>query len=112
MSVKRFILPKSIRVGPHSIKVRYVEEISDADHDEVVLGMWSVHKLEIQIRANMEPTLEWETFWHEVMECINEVTDAGLPHHFIQTSGLLLSGIAGEMKTCSCGAIKVKKNSK
>jgi hypothetical protein len=67
-----------------------------------VFGSWCIEDLEIQIRRGLEPSLEWETFWHEVVECINELTDADMPHNYIQTFGLLLSGITGGMKICEC----------
>ena len=101
-STKRYALPESIKVGLHTVTIRYVDSPDCADPGEFVFGSWCIQDLEIQIRNGLHPTLEWETFWHEVVECINELIDAEMPHHYIQTFGLLLSGITGGMKVCDC----------
>jgi len=105
-STKRYALPESIKVGLHTIKIRYVDTPDYADPGEYVFGSWCIQDLEIQIRNGLRPSLEWETFWHEVVECINELIDADMPHHYIQTFGLLLSGITGGMKVCKCQTLE------
>ena len=106
---KRLSIPSTIKVGPHQINVRFVDVPDHSEPGEFVFGTWNIKKLEIQIRKGLDPSMEWETFWHEVMECINEMTDAELPHTLIQTFGLLLSDVCAGMKICNCQKLNERK---
>jgi len=110
MEDKKLSLPKTIKVGPHTVTIKYVEVPDCSEPGEFIFGSWCIQDLEIRIREGLEPSLEWETFWHEVMECINEMTDADIPHHFIQTFGLLLAGVTGGMKICECQGLGRKES--
>jgi len=105
MADKRYSLPKTIKIGPHTVTVKYVDVPDASEPGEFIFGQWDIQELEIQIRKGLDPSMEWETFWHEVMECISEMTDADIPHHFIQIFGLLLSGITAGMKVCKCQSL-------
>ncbi len=61
-------LPKSIRIGAHTIAVRFAgaREMEDGG----AYGHFSPLKMEIAVREDLAPSLQWATFMHEVIEAI------------------------------------------
>jgi len=86
--------PSYIRVGGHVVRVKQVVGLLDK---EDAFGTFDDGKLEIRIDASLckTPSLFWDTFWHEVCECLTTVTDSGtqISHQTIQTYGLLLAQV-------------------
>jgi len=79
--------PKYIRLGGHVIKIVHKKNLIAG---ESAFGEWDDGNLQITIDADLNQSLAWETFWHEVIEALNGTTEANLDHHVIQTFGLLL----------------------
>lgn len=80
-SQKVWKLPKSVRVGPHELTVietgAAMAEYGHFDYDD----------LAIRIRNNVSIGVQYETFWHEVVEGLNAVYELKLPHRTIQVIG-------------------------
>ena len=79
-------LPTSVCLGPHTIKVRFV----DMRHTDAY-GIFDERKLEILIDRTISGSLAWETYVHEVFEAVTYYAELGLDHSKIQTAALLLA---------------------
>jgi hypothetical protein len=86
---KKTSIPEQIEVGAHKIPVTFKSNL--LGHAEA-LGLFDKNEMAIYIDKALENngTLAWETFWHEVIEVLNYVTEADMKHRDIQTIGLLL----------------------
>ena len=76
-------IPVEITIAGHTIEVKR-QDLDDC------YGYFDASKLVIAINTNMNNTLAWETFWHEVVEAINFFSEAEMEHKSIQVFGLLL----------------------
>ena len=89
MKRKKTDIPEQIVVGAHKIPVKFKPDL--LGHAEA-FGLFDKNEMAIYIDAALENngSLAWETFWHEVLEALNYVTEADMHHRDIQTMGLLL----------------------
>ena len=86
-----FQIPKFIMVGSHKIPIT-------RKHMEDAYGMFDPEKMEITIGIYDTKSIENETFWHEVVECLNFFVEAGIEHKSIQAMGVLLHQIITSME--------------
>tara|TARA_R100001086_G_scaffold249488_1_gene189381 strand:+ start:375 stop:686 length:312 start_codon:yes stop_codon:yes gene_type:complete len=82
-----FQIPSYIRVGGHVITVVRKQL------DQNVFGTFDPETMEIAINPSSVASIEEETFWHEVVEVLNCLTEAGLEHKSIQSMGVFLHQI-------------------
>lgn len=81
-------LPKQITVGCFTIDV---EAKKDLCTDEGVYGNYSHHFNRIRIGLECNSQQAFETFFHEVVECINAVYQLDIDHRKIQLLGVGLA---------------------
>lgn len=84
-------------MGGHTIPIK-IRDLTAVDiagdgsgHTESVFGYFDGERLEIHIDSNSPPSLQWETFIHEIIEATCFFTETPLPHSTIQSFGLLIS---------------------
>jgi hypothetical protein len=89
MRRKKTDIPKQIEVGAHKIPVIFKPDMLT---HATAYGLFDKDKMAIYLDEFLEEnsSLAWETFWHEVIEVLNYVTEADMEHRDIQTIGLLL----------------------
>ena len=85
-------IPEKIKMGGHTITV-ITRGLADVEIDGSVgvFGYFDSEKLEIHVDSNSPPSLQWETFIHEIIEAACFFTETPLPHPTIQSFGLLIS---------------------
>lgn len=88
-------IPESIQLGGHTITVEFQ---SDLVANCEAYGLFDPTNLRIIIDRDVDPSIQSETFWHEVVEAIVFFTEAGLEHSKIQTFGILLHQISASME--------------
>lgn len=64
-------LPQSLAIGSHRIKVRLAP--APEMEDDGSYGHFSLLRMEIAIREDLAPSLQWSTLIHEVIEAICEL---------------------------------------
>lgn len=79
-------IKKSLRIGPHKIKVRFDGPWLDEDS----CGNFILDLLQISIASNLPPSLTIETYLHEIIEAINAIYELKMKHSSIQTMGVAL----------------------
>ena len=89
MRRKKTDIPEHIEVGAHKIPVIFKPDMLT---HAAAYGLFDKDKMAIYLDKILEEnsSLALETFWHEVMEVLNYVTEADMEHRDIQTIGLLL----------------------
>ena len=92
-------LPVEVTIAGHTIEV-IRESLDDC------YGCFDPTKLVIAINTNMNNTLAWETFWHEIVEAINFFSEADMEHKSIQVFGLLLHQAVESINYKKPGAAK------
>jgi len=87
-------LPEFISLGGHRIKVvRQKGLISTAE----AYGIFDCEQLLISLDGDLEGSLLWETFFHEIVEALNFFAEAELEHQTIQIFGLLLHQVVNSV---------------
>jgi|TARA_X000001388_G_scaffold20926_3_gene13875 hypothetical protein len=79
-------LPKSVTLGAHTIPIKLQKNLMDSE----AFGVFDPNKLEILIDESISENLMIETVMHEVVEAINFLVEADMPHQTIQLMGLML----------------------
>ena len=88
---KGFQIPKHIMVGSHKIPII-------RKHMDELYGVFDPERMEITIGISDVESIEHETFWHEVVECLNFFVEADIEHKSIQAMGVLLHQIITSME--------------
>lgn len=85
-------IPEKIKMGGHTITVT-IRRLDQCEVDGTigVFGYFDCEKLEIHVDSDSPPSLQWETFIHEIIEAACFFTETALPHPIIQSFGLLIS---------------------
>jgi hypothetical protein len=83
---KKLKLPSSVTLGAHVIPIKLKKDLMDSE----AFGVFDPNKLEILIDASISENLMIETTMHEVVEAINFLVEADMPHQTIQLMGLML----------------------
>jgi len=68
-------IPKEIKIGSHTIPVKFVEDYMDG-----AMGLWDSEKDIIYIRNGMPESRTFTVFIHECLEAINDLYDLDLSH--------------------------------
>jgi len=89
-------IPKTIQIGLHTITISFEKGLKD-EKGNPLCGSFEGSKLHITIDSDIPDTLKIETFWHEVVEALVFFLEIKMPHDKIQSFGLLLSQVAGQM---------------
>ena len=86
--IMKFILPKSITVLGHKIKIKVVNTNEYA-------GLWDYSVNTIFISINQSPDQMEETFWHELNHCIQWHTalNQAIPRELLETMAEMNSRI-------------------
>lgn len=63
-------LPKKIKVGPYSIKVKIVKNLKKIAKNNDTVGYFSPKDLVIYIQDGLEDSMQRETFTHELFHAI------------------------------------------
>ena len=88
----RALVPQTIKVGPHTVRVLFShEECNQPDY--AVFGCFKIQDLEIVLDPQQGDTMLLDTFMYEVIEAINGIYGLELPHPTIQTLGVALSQV-------------------
>ena len=89
MKRKKTDIPEHVEIAAHKVPVKFRDGL--VDH-AAAFGLFDKNELTIYIDKSLEnnSSLAWETFWHEVLEVLNFVTESNMKHRDIQTMGLLL----------------------
>ena len=98
-------IPDSIQLGGHTITIHFQDDLMTFSE---AYGLFDPTGLRIIIDKGADPSIQNETFWHEVVEAICFFTEADLDHSKIQTFGVLLHQISASMEV-DCGRGKKKK---
>jgi len=85
-------LPRTVQVGCFTISVCVVKNLGV---DRALNGEYSHHHLEIRIGSECNAQQAWETYHHELMECINAVYTLNLTHEQISLAAV---GLAQSME--------------
>lgn len=87
------LIPRSINLGVHTISVVR----KDLQPDDAY-GIFDTETLTIFLDSRLEGTLLYETFCHELVECLNFFAEADMEHQTIQVFGLLLAQVLKSIK--------------
>ena len=99
-------IPDSIQLGGHTITIHFQDDLMEFSQ---AYGLFDPTSLKIVIDKNADPSIQNETFWHEVVEAICFFTEAELDHSKIQTFGVLLHQISASLEVgCDVGTKKKK----
>lgn len=79
--------PKSVKLGPHTVPIRYVPHVEYG----TAYGCFDPATLNISIDETIEGALLVETIIHEIIEAVNFLFELNLKHNKIQTLGLLIA---------------------
>jgi|10_taG_2_1085330.scaffolds.fasta_scaffold153331_1 hypothetical protein len=85
-------LPSFIELGGHVITIEQ-EPLED------VYGYFEYEKLRIVIDSTSQPSLQWETLFHEIIEAINALGEYELEHFVIQQLGVWMHQAVFSMAT-------------
>ena len=88
-------IPEEITIGGHTITIHYQSGLVSYNQ---AYGIFDPTNLRILIDADLNYSVQCETFWHEVVEALNFFTEAEMSHNKIQTFGVLLHQIANSME--------------
>tara|TARA_R110000824_G_scaffold55027_2_gene151595 strand:+ start:2819 stop:3127 length:309 start_codon:yes stop_codon:yes gene_type:complete len=99
-------IPKSICVGGHTITIHFQSGLVSYNQ---AYGLFDPTNLKILIDADVNSSVQNETFWHEVVEALNFFTEAEMDHNKIQTFGVLLHQIANSMEVGDEGETKKRR---
>ena len=69
-------LPASVRLGAHELTVRLAPASEMEDAGEY--GHFSPLRMEIAVREDLVPSLQWATLIHEIIEAIGHLYDLEL----------------------------------
>ena len=87
-------IPNSIQLGCHTITIHFQADLMTFSE---AYGLFDPTSLRIVIDKDADPSIQNETFWHEVVEAICFFTEAELDHSKIQTFGVLLHQISASL---------------
>ena len=87
---KKFTVPAVVQVGGHNIGI-FIDAQTDIKLiSEQAVGLYLPVQKAIAIRTDLTEGSRGETYFHELMEAINDIYELGLKHRTIQTIGAAL----------------------
>ena len=91
-------IPEQISIGGHTIKIEMRSGLVSYNQ---AYGLFDPTELKILIDADIQESIQFETFWHEVIEALNFFCEANMDHSKIQTFGILLHQVSISMESDS-----------